>query len=1721
MTISESESIENKGARMEAVGNLSLTAPEIRNENNAFSAKRVLGETKTNPTLIQIDQSGHPEKGEAFPESEFSSLKSGYGALHDGGNKDEKEPLEEAKYIQLIKEDVEESKAEAAQSDDPDEKPLTEDMIGQWEPTYDYDDPVFDQFGLTSMTTPRPDYGDPNQKTWDDQYKIILQTLNEKILAYNQEVEAYNQNLNTAAKNKIKDYTIIRTNTTESHEEIATSHEGNIQSGGNMDITGTLLNEDSRIAAGETMTIHGDLDNKETKNQVIRVTFGTTQQSYTKKKKWPHKAHRRHYGKEIFMTPAIAKDNPASLGIDAIEEQSEERPSYESIAKTARDNVQNDLDPFASANSGNKGHVTTKTGQWSAFTLPENSLYHLNPDSTAGYLIETDPAFTNKKKFLSSDYMYDQLRWDPGHIMKKLGDGFYEQFLLREQIYSLTGKEKLNDYGSDEEEFKTLMDSGIAYAREMNLTPGIALTKEQIAVLTSDIIWLEETDVTIAGKTYKVLYPHVYLRNNGDMKLDKEGNIISAKNLVIDAKNEIKNEGTLQGDTIILNSRDIENTGNITGSSVDLSALNDIHQDGMITGGDKVSLKAGKDISMDETMDHYAHQDVLNTTAGIAVNGKEGVLLMDAGKDINLTGAVITNLGENGSTILKAGNTISLKTDTLSSSKDMTENKDNYLRTYNKTETGNIITSNGNLTLAAGNNLNARNSTFTSEQRKVTLAAGNDVILTNGEKEARKEYGIKYKEKGLLSGKTTVHQYDLGAKNAQSTLVSGEEVALAAGNNLTLTASDIVGEKDVSLTAGKNISIESEEESSKDFDYNKTKKTGLLGGCIGFTIGSEKKKDTYTSTSRTQKESLIGSTKGNVTIQSNDKVDIQSSDIISAGDTIISSKDVTISGKDNVYINNETHEYSRSGLPVSLGGATIEAVKNIAEPIKRAGEVKDSRLKTLYGIESAQKLKTVSDGVKAGKNLADSYLYNGYISSSYREKWDNYQNADRVKAETPGTRKSLAVDISLGKSKSSSTSESITHEFKGSSLIAKGDTIITSENDTTIRGSTVSAKDILIHAGKDLKILSGENRNTTNEKGHSSGASIGASVGSMGLRGVTASFSKGKDDIKENEITHTMSQIQVEDNVALSSGKNTAIKGGKVTGNRVTADIGDNLTLESEQDTRQYNEKGKSTGINLGSDPKGHVNGMLHAGKSKTDSNYSSVTDQTAIFAGKDGFDIAVDKETTLKGAVISSKAEQDKNKLTTGTLTYSDIQNKAEYKADGKGVSYGKGDSIPLNVKGLTPDLAPMVKGKAGSVTKSAISKSDIVITNPLKQKQDIGKISTETNNSLNVLTEIFNSKNVKERQELIQELNVLGNEAIHDIAVKKGWKDGSAEKAALHGMLGALTSEMSGGTLIGGAATGSLSEFTAGYIEKKKGKEWVLKHPDILEMSGVLLGTLVSYVMKKDIDEAYAALSAVKWNHLYKEEQENVNRIFDKEVSTTELDAYELLLTLDDYIGLSIIHKYVETYPNYSAETGILENNGIPVYILPEIPVYANGPNYIDILRYNQVVNKYGLKHYWNRKQTVQENLEAMAFDIDQKYFYGHTVFQSPWAERVGFGLSVIGEMNFPTLSPLATSLNNGLEFSDLVTTDDKGKTFAGALGGIAGAKAATKGVVFYNGGTITLPMAFLIGLSGYEGTNITKYTYSKIEAYVNKLMSSKRDSFNMIEFEDKLQKTYPVND
>ena len=96
-------------------------------------------------------------------------------------------------------------------------------------------------------------------------------------------------------------------------------------------------------------------------------------------------------------------------------------------------------------------------------------------------------------------------------------------------------------------------------------------------------------------------------------------------------------------------------------------------------------------------------------------------------------------------------------------------------------------------------------------------------------------------------------------------------------------------------------------------------------------------------------------------------------------------------------------------------------------------------------------------------------------------------------------------------------------------------------------------------------------------------------------------------------------------------------------------------------------------------------------------------------------------------------------------------------------------------------------MKDKAGTTKTSAVSKEIITITDKENRKQDIEKLNRNTEDSLNKLKEIFDKTKVEERKRLLEELGIVGNRAIHEMADHYGWKEGSTEKTAIHGMPGA----------------------------------------------------------------------------------------------------------------------------------------------------------------------------------------------------------------------------------------------------------------------------------------------------------------------------------------------
>ena len=222
-----------------------------------------------------------------------------------------------------------------------------------------------------------------------------------------------------------------------------------------------------------------------------------------------------------------------------------------------------------------------------------------------------------------------------------------------------------------------------------------------------------------------------------------------------------------------------------------------------------------------------------------------------------------------------------------------------------------------------------------------------------------------------------------------------------------------------------------------------------------------------------------------------------------------------------------------------------------------------------------------------------------------------------------------------------------------------------------------------------------------------------------------------------------------------------------------------------------------------------------NASKSDVDSKYESVTDQSGIYAGKEGFDINVGENTDLKGGIISSEAEKDKNKISTGTLTYEDIKNKAEYEAGSTGINVDTSSGAEKKDAGVTPNIGVGAKDDAESTTKATVSEGEIEISDKENQKQDLAGLNRDTKNSLNKLGEIFDKTKIEERQELA---GLFGEVAFNQIHYMKGTKE---QKALYHALVGGIMSKLTSGDFLTGASATAINKLVIGEIEKIAGKD------------------------------------------------------------------------------------------------------------------------------------------------------------------------------------------------------------------------------------------------------------------------------------------------------------
>ena len=1372
------------------------------------------------------------------------------------------------------------------------------------------------------------------------------------------EDEAYNKEMDKD-ENRVHKFTIIRTETENTHKVVTIDDPGLISSGDDIVTTGILRNDNSKVLSGGVIQTQGAIQN--ISDAISDKTFvtGTTQESYTKS---VHKSHhigrkrRRRWDPEVFMTPSITEENVKPIG--TLKEHAEDKVSKATIAK-----VNDSLDPYGLG--GGKGKASQTID---GLSLPTEALYQIHPAITANALIETDPAFTNRKNFLSSQFMIDALTNNPERRFKRLGDGFYEQQLINEQIVSTTGKQYLEGYTDNEAEYKALLEAGIAFGKAFKLAPGIALSKEQMEAITTDMVWLETKTVFVDGKAQQVLYPKVYLAKQTAKSMDAMGGIISGKAIVSNTNTDILNQGIMTADTIVLAAHDVENTGRIDGRKVTIKASQDVINTGNIHGEKQVDINAGRDINVGAHVDRLQHHDIVGRQGTIGV-GEKGDLVLSAKRDVNLKGAIV-HTGDNSKATIEAGQNINLTTEALSAKKDMTVNSENYNRTDRRTELGTAILSDSHVNLHAGNDVNIRNGIVNSEHGVTSVEAGNDVTITNGKSYSRDEYGLKYKEKSLLSRTTNIIRTDHERTGVLSSTIGGDTINVKANRNVSVTGSNILGTKDVSVSAGNDVRTDSGEETQRDDVYQYSKKSGLMGAGIGFTIGSKKVTDTLEGNSKTNVNTLIGSANGKISIDANNKAHLTSTDIIGKDDIEVSASDITLDGKHDTVASKQVHEEKQSGLTVSLGGSIASALTTARGLQRKANSRDDKRLGALESLEAGKELKkgyskiqeykkftpdfvrdeaqkSIASGILKEQKVKeiDSLLQSNKLTDKTRkalekerkrlaeeasyEKAKGYNDLNDIngdqkqyKENKRAKKDGLAnIHVSVGSSKSRSESRLDSSKYAGGHILSdNGIKLVTKpttidSGDILAIGETIRGESVKLDASRNLSLQAGTNTTTITDKYDNKGWSIGAnlSVNGGGLLGIDANYNNAKENGTTVKTTHLGTVVQG-NKVITNSESDTNIVGSKVYGDSIQSQIGGNLTIKSLQDSETYRGEKKNVGFSISTNGTQLGGVSAEYSKGKMTSDYASVTEQAGLYAGSEGFDIITKGNTKLEGAVIDSKAKADKNKLSTNSLTVEDIKNKAEYKSSNTGLSYTSvsgfknlsqaGKDAVYNSLGLLPKLLPDSEKSAESTTKSVIA-NGIIITE--SSNIDINKISKDTKNSLNKLDTIFDKKKVEERQELARLFAKDAFEQLHYWEPKT--KEGKAAKALAHAVVAETSARIAGNPTGSGFYAGATNEVLIGEIQKI-----AKSNPAVAQWLSASLGALVNHGLgKSPITGATEAQNATK-NNAYGVMKKN-----------TELESWDYYYIIDLYGN---VYKRTNT-GDYIASPSVVRNGTVTTVV------------------------------------------------------------------------------------------------------------------------------------------------------------------------------------------------
>ncbi|WP_019223691.1 hemagglutinin repeat-containing protein [Bartonella rattaustraliani] len=940
----------------------------------------------------------------------------------------------------------------------------------------------------------------------------------------------------------------------------------------------------------------------------------------------------------------------------------------------------------------------------------------------------------------------------------------------------------------------TTLSSG----KNLNILGSDVQAQENMLLQAKDNVSIDATRSNM-NKRSNYETSHVVLHNGAHVKAGKDMSVISGQdihiaasdmeakgNVSLDAQGEIAigvRKDETESHFQVRNTKADRQTSTSLGSSItsggDITAL--AGQDGKghdltITGSSvaaegKVGLKASKDILITHAEDHTHYEMSYHKEGGAfsssksmhdkmeagqvaasSLTGGNGVTL-ESGNDTKITGSIVI-AGKEEETPDQAKAAISLHAGGDIVIKGAQEHYDQQQQSstsgflYEKSSksseahtvavssvlgaTGNIVMeADKNATITASHLLSGQDMSVTAEN--VTMDGMTDHHSSHAE-EHKSGFGV-----GSGNGFVSIYGSEGKAQNEESFEHQGSSLR-AKGNinitakkkDITVVGSDISGEnvrlsaaRDVNVRVGQNSSSSSAKEERSGFGFQFEKNHS--GASVGVGVASKKDKDAQKSTTSVQSH-IVGNK--DVQITADNDVNMQAADVLAGRDVNVEAgNNITLSESHDILNGKETHEKSFAGVTGSVNVGILGTVKDVTDAAKRFGHG-DTKHK-------------IGNGLIAGLKGYDLYnkgkgLYNGMKGGA--TKRDLLNMADASASITAGFKAEKAEASSQASTAVTGTIEgghSVNMQAHKGSIHGVGVDIVAGSNP--MQNNDAQSGNITLQAGQDITLESARNTQSTQNHSQNISVNVGYSYGSGDPRWMgNASFGKGKGS--SEQVQQKNSHIVGTGAVHTTSGKNTTLEGGVVLGDRVKMEVGGDLAIASRSDTGQTSSKQKSVSVGFNGGRKDDaVSSHISVNKDKSSSDYHSVVEQSGIKAGEGGFEITVKDKTTLTGGIVESSASAEKNSLSTGSISTSDITNSAHAQASSKGLSISAGGPMYQGKYGVAKNIAKNVLDHATKqdtkegYTKSAISEGTIVLTNEAGQRALTGEGVEQTIASLN----------------------------------------------------------------------------------------------------------------------------------------------------------------------------------------------------------------------------------------------------------------------------------------------------------------------------------------------------------------------------------------------------